>query len=151
MQSFTIPSSPSPGSHSSAFCFSGFAQSGYFTERELYHMWPFVLAFFHLTSCFQGSFILQDILILCFSSWLNNIPSYKYTISHLSVIGERNGNPLQCSCLENPRDGGAWWATIYGVVQSRTQLKRLRSSSNVLQWADNEAQGIIHHLRPSWF
>ena len=38
----------------------------------------------------------------------------------LSCIGERNGNPLQCSCLENPRDGGAWWAAIYGVAQSRT-------------------------------
>ena len=41
----------------------------------------------------------------------------------LSCIGEGNGNPLQCSCLENPRDGGAWWAAIYGVAQSRTQLK----------------------------
>ena len=49
----------------------------------------------------------------------------------LSCIGEGNGNPLQCSCLENPRDGGAWWATIYGVAQSRTQLKRLSSSSRV--------------------
>ena len=38
----------------------------------------------------------------------------------LSWIGEGNGNPLQCSCLENPRDGGAWWAAIYGVAQSRT-------------------------------
>ena len=41
----------------------------------------------------------------------------------LSCIGEGNGNPLQCSCLENPRDGGAWWAAIYGVTQSRTRLK----------------------------
>ena len=41
----------------------------------------------------------------------------------LSCIGEGNGNPLQCSCLENPRDGGAWWAAIYGVAQSRTRLK----------------------------
>ena len=47
----------------------------------------------------------------------------------LSCIGEGNGNPLQCSCLENPRDRGAWWAAIYGVTQSRTQLKRLSSSS----------------------
>ena len=47
-----------------------------------------------------------------------------------SCIGEGNGNPLQCSCLENPRDGGAWWAAVYGVAQSRTQLKRLSSSSN---------------------
>ena len=43
----------------------------------------------------------------------------------LSCIGEGNGNPLQCSCLENLRDEGAWWAAIYGVAQSRTQLKRL--------------------------
>ena len=41
----------------------------------------------------------------------------------LSCIGEGDGNPLQCSCLENPRDGGAWWAAIYGVAQSRTRLK----------------------------
>ena len=47
----------------------------------------------------------------------------------LSCFGEGNGNPLQCSYLENPRDGGAWWAAIYGVAQSRTQLKRLSSSS----------------------
>ena len=48
----------------------------------------------------------------------------------LSCIGEGNGNPLQCSCLENPRDGGAWWAAVYGVAQSRTGLKRLSSSSS---------------------
>ena len=51
----------------------------------------------------------------------------------LSCIGEGNGNPLQCSCLENPRDGGAWWAAVYGVVQSRTRLKRLSSSSSSRQ------------------
>ena len=48
----------------------------------------------------------------------------------LSCIGEGNGNSLQCSCLENPRDGGAWWAAVYGVAQSRTWLKRLSSSSS---------------------
>ena len=48
----------------------------------------------------------------------------------LSCIGEGNGNPLQCSCLENPRDGEAWWAVIYVVVQSWTRLKRLSSSSS---------------------
>ena len=47
----------------------------------------------------------------------------------LSCIGGGNGNPLQCSCLENPRDGGAWWAAVYGVAQSRTRLKQLSSSS----------------------
>ena len=61
----------------------------------------------------------------------------------LSCIGEGNGNPLQSSCLENPRDGGAWWAAVYGVAQSRTRLKRLSSSSilisflNHLEWYFN--------------
>ena len=48
----------------------------------------------------------------------------------LSCIGGGNGNPLQCSCLENPRGRGAWWAAVYGVTQSRTQLKQLSSSSS---------------------
>ena len=48
----------------------------------------------------------------------------------LSCIGEGNGNPLQCNCLENPRDGGARWAAVYGVAQSWTRLKRLSSSSS---------------------
>ena len=48
--------------------------------------------------------------------------------SSLSCTGEGHGNPLQCSCLENPRDGGAWWAAVYGVAQSLTWLKRLSSS-----------------------
>ena len=48
----------------------------------------------------------------------------------LSCIGEGNGNPLHYSCLENPRDGGAWWPAIYGVAQSRTRLKQLSSSSS---------------------
>ena len=51
-------------------------------------------------------------------------------VTSLSCIGEGNGNPLQYSCLENPRDGGAWWAAIYGVAQSWTWLKRLSSSSS---------------------
>ena len=48
----------------------------------------------------------------------------------LSCIGEGNGNPLQCSCVENPRDGAAWWAAVYGVAQSQTRLNRLSSSSS---------------------
>ena len=48
----------------------------------------------------------------------------------LSCIGEGNGNPLQCSCLENPRDRGAWWAAVSGVTQSRTRLKHFSSSSS---------------------
>ena len=67
--------------------------------------------------------------------------------SSLSCIGEGNGNPLQSSCLENPRGGGAWWAAVYGVTQSRTQLsdftfalhfhaleKEMATHSSVLAW-----------------
>ena len=50
----------------------------------------------------------------------------------LSCIGEGNGNPLQCSCLKNPRDGGAWWAAVYGVAQNQTRLKRFSISSSML-------------------
>ena len=58
-------------------------------------------------------------------------PHFHFSLSH---IGEGNGNPLQCSCLENPRDGGAWWAAVCGVSQSRTRLKRLSSNSSTSQW-----------------
>ena len=54
------------------------------------------------------------------------------------VVLEGNGNPLQCSSLENPRDGGAWWAAIYGVTQSRTRLKQLSSSSSRDPTGDNQ-------------
>ena len=57
----------------------------------------------------------------------------------LSCIGEGNGNPHQCSCLENPRDGGAWWAAVRGVAQSRTWLKRLSSSSS-----SSKGMSLIH-------
>ena len=62
----------------------------------------------------------------------------------LSCIGKGNGNPLQCSCLENPRVGGAWWAAVYGVAQSRTRLKRLSSSS----WRGSRAEGSGHGKPP---
>ena len=58
-----------------------------------------------------------------------------------SCIGQGNGNPLQCSCLENPRDGGAWWAAVYGVAQSRTRQKRLSSSSS-------SSRTIVHLVCP---
>ena len=65
----------------------------------------------------------------------------------LSCIGEGNGNPFQCSCLENPRDGGAWWAAVYGVAQSRTRMKRLSSSSSssvkLQYWPPHEKSWLI--------
>ena len=63
----------------------------------------------------------------------------------LSCIGEGNGNPLQCSCLENPRDGGAWWAAIYGVAQSQTQLKWL--SKRRLQQLDLQAGSAAKRMQ----
>ena len=71
---------------------------------------------------------------------------------HFSLlhIGEGNGNPLQCSCLENPRDGGAWWAADYGVAQSRTRLKWLsnNSSGSTITWSFiPHTQGITKLLK----
>ena len=60
----------------------------------------------------------------------------------LPCIGEGNGNPLWCSCLENPRDGGAWWAAVYGVAQNRTRLKRLSSSS---------LRAFMHMIQYHWY
>ena len=65
----------------------------------------------------------------CFWSVIASRPSHVTELGNMCVYIYINGNPLQCSCLENPRDGGAWWVAVYGVAQSRTQLKRLSSSS----------------------
>ena len=67
----------------------------------------------------------------------------------LSCTGEGNGSPLQCSCLENPRDGGAWWAAVYGVAQSRTRLKRLSSSSSRC-FKGFYQEGLLKKLKKSW-
>ena len=63
-------------------------------------------------------------------SWRVDTTEWLHFHFSLSCIGEGNGNLLQCSCLENPRDGGTWWAAIYGVAQSWTRLNRLSSSSS---------------------
>ena len=60
--------------------------------------------------------------------WESDTTEWLHFHFSLSCTGEGNGNPLQCSCLENPRDGGAWWAAVYGVAQRRTGLKWLSSS-----------------------
>ena len=71
----------------------------------------------------------------------------------LSCIGEGNGNPLQCSCLENPRGRRAWWAAVYGVTQSRTRLTRLSSSSSSYQsWSfTHKVPRTSLQLIPQWF
>ena len=65
----------------------------------------------------------------------------------LSWVGEGNGNPLQCSCLENPRDGGAQWAAVYGVAQRRTRLKQLSSSSRIFSLMDG-GNAVLFSLHP---
>jgi len=70
---------------------------------------------------------------------------------HISCIREGNGNPLQCSCLENPRDGGAWWAAVSGVTQSPIWLKRLSSSSSsglsvLFNFLKNQLWYYLHFL-----
>ena len=73
----------------------------------------------------------------------------------LSCIGEGNGNPLQCSCLEDPRDGGTWWAAIYGVAQSRTRLKWLSNLAAHLILESSSSKictlnKMLHSLRNWW-
>ena len=63
----------------------------------------------------------------------------------VSCIGEGNGNPLQRSCLENPRDEGAWWAAVYGVAQSRTRLKWLSSSSRDI-WQQTKQTEVLSYF-----
>ena len=74
----------------------------------------------------------QRSLVGCSPWGLEELDTTEQLHFHFSVscIGEGNGNPLQCSCLENPRDRGAWWAAVYGVTQSQTRLKWLSSSSS---------------------
>ena len=67
----------------------------------------------------------------------------------LSRIGEGNGNPLQCSCLENPRDGGTWWAAVSGVAQCRTRLRRLSSSRFITAFLPRSKCLLISWLQSS--
>ena len=72
----------------------------------------------------------------------------------LSCIGEGNGNPLQCSCLENPRDGGAWWAAVYGVAESRMRVKGLSSSihnDDILWDRSTLCLSYVYHVYMSFF
>ena len=82
--------------------------------------------------------------LICCSPWgreESDTTERIYFDFSLSCIAEGNGNPLQCSCLENPRDEGAWWAAVYGVAQSWTQLKRLILASSLL--------ALLHPVRHS--
>ena len=86
--------------------------------------------------------------------WVTNADANGSLSPLQAKFGEGNGNPLQYSCLENPRDRGAWWAAVYGVAQSRTWLKQLSSSSSrlnccwnslrvTLLFSRSEAHGVV--------
>ena len=96
-----------------------------FTRRRQWHPTPVLL---------PGKSHGQRSLVGCspWGRWESDTTEQLYFHFSLSYIGEENGNPVRCSCLENPRDGGAWWASIYGIAQSRTRLKQLSSSSSTL-------------------
>ena len=84
--------------------------------------------------------------LVCCSPWgreESNTTEWLHFHFSLSCTGEWNGNPHQCSCLENPGDGGAWWAATYGVAQSRTRLKWLSSSS--IFW-NNHVGFVLHYF-----
>ena len=89
----------------------------------------------------------QRSLVGCIPSCLEESDTTERLHFHfsLSCIGEGNGSPPQRSCLENPRDGGAYWAAIYGVAQSQTRLRRLSSSSsmNIQGWFPLGLTGLI--------
>ena len=105
-----------------------YASDSYIYRRRQWHPTPVLL---------PGKFHGQRSLVGC-SPWgheQSDTVEWPHFHFSLSCIGEGNGNPLQCFCLENPRDSGAWWAAIYGVAQNRTRLKRPSSSSiyNILK------------------
>ena len=88
-------------------------------------------------------------MCICVCIYIYNLISVSSRPLCIIYIGEVNGNPLQCSCLENPRDGGAWWAAIYGVAQSWTWLKWRSSfqfSCSVL--SDSLRPHGLQHIRP---
>ena len=100
--------------------------------------------------------IKQAKLLNCGTSLVaQTVKASAYNVGDLGSIprlgrspGEGNGNPLQCYCLENPRDGGAWWAAVYELPQNQTQLKLLSSSSSVYYLIP---EGNLKCLTHSWY
>ena len=103
-----------------------FASPAHSQRRRQWHPTPVLL-----TGKFHG----RRSLVGCSprGRWESDTTEWLHFHFSPSCFGEGNGNPLQCSCLENPRDGGTWWAVVYGVTQSQTRLKWL-SSSSTFSW-----------------
>ena len=94
----------------------------------------------------QRSLVLQSLGLLWGGhDWAASLSLFTF------IIGEGNGNPLQCSCLENPRDGGAWWVAVCGVAQSQTRLKRVsRGSSFCLHILQRKYTGFTCSAKIPW-
>ena len=108
-------------------CGAGIAHTCLLSWRRQWHPTPVLLS---------GKFHGRRSLVGC-SPWgreESDVTEWLHFHFPLSCTGEGNGNPLQCSCLENPRNGGAWWAAVYGVAQSWTWLEQLSSSNSNESW-----------------
>ena len=105
-----------------------------YVPQLLLYLLLYLWRFWHPTPLLPGKSHGRRSLAGCgpWGHWGSDTTEWLHFHFSLSCIGEGNGNPLQCSCLENPRDRGAWWAAIYGVAKSRTRLKWLSSSSSRL-------------------
>ena len=119
----------------SCSCYNKFPQAKWFKTITIYCL-PVWRRQWHPTPVLlPGKSHGQRSLVGCspWGRWGSDTTERLHFHFSLSCIGEGNGNPLQSSCLENPRDGGAWWVAVYGVTQSQTWLKWLSSSSSSLE------------------
>ena len=145
-----------PSTADCCFCFGSI--SSFFLELYL-HSSP--VAYWAPTDLGNSSFSVKSfcLFILFAFSWssqgknaevvchsLSSEPHFVRTLHH-DLSREGNGNPLQCSCLENPRDRGTWWTSVYGVAQSRTRLMRLSSSSSS---SSREGDGKDASITTAW-
>ena len=112
---------------------SDLMHSRYWVQRRQWHLTPVLL---------PGKSHGQRSLEGCspWGRWGSDTTERLHFHFSLSCSGEGNGNPLQCSCLENPRDGEAWWAAICGVAQSQIRLKRFSSSSSSKYWVKEKSE-----------
>ena len=129
---------------------SGSSVYGIFQARIL----EWVIIFFSIQEIlmvFKSLFAENTVLVYVVCHWpsINTNANGGKIFKDKGLISNSIGNPLQCSCLENPRDGGAWWAAVYGVAQSRTRLTRLSSSSSNSKTAKKSRWGFHKCMQTS--